>query len=198
MKQAGIWGPWLQSHNARTWTHLSSSNKIQRNCVELKITACTCSWGKLETKDTKSPKNPTATSEELGAKTVSGAKARYWTCSFHTTPPQGWAKHLGTPPAWALDTPSALTPLESTWAGSKQGTLLPVLVHSVIRTPVLLPEILVWSLINFYWWRRPRILVGNNPFKTLSYHVITVDGDCSHEIRRRLLLGRKAMTNRVY
>ena len=25
---------------------------------------------------------------------------------------------------------------------------------------------------------------------------ITVDGDCSHEIRRQLLLGRKAMTNR--
>ena len=24
---------------------------------------------------------------------------------------------------------------------------------------------------------------------------ITVDGDCSHEIRRSLLLGRKAMTN---
>ena len=24
---------------------------------------------------------------------------------------------------------------------------------------------------------------------------ITVDGDCSHEIRRHLLLGRKAMTN---
>ena len=24
---------------------------------------------------------------------------------------------------------------------------------------------------------------------------ITVDGDCSHEIRRRLFLGRKAMTN---
>ena len=24
---------------------------------------------------------------------------------------------------------------------------------------------------------------------------ITVDGDCSHEIRRRLLLGRKAKTN---
>ena len=24
---------------------------------------------------------------------------------------------------------------------------------------------------------------------------ITVDGDCSHDIRRRLLLGRKAMTN---
>ena len=26
---------------------------------------------------------------------------------------------------------------------------------------------------------------------------ITVDGDCSHEIKRRLLLGRKTMTNNV-
>ena len=29
----------------------------------------------------------------------------------------------------------------------------------------------------------------------LSGSKITVDDDCSHEIRRRLLLGRKAMTN---
>ena len=27
---------------------------------------------------------------------------------------------------------------------------------------------------------------------------ITADGDCSHEIKRRLLLGRKAMTNIAY
>ena len=27
---------------------------------------------------------------------------------------------------------------------------------------------------------------------------ITADGDCSHEIKRRLLLGRKGMTNLVY
>ena len=27
---------------------------------------------------------------------------------------------------------------------------------------------------------------------------ITVDGDCSHEIKRRLLLGRKVMTNLEY
>ena len=27
---------------------------------------------------------------------------------------------------------------------------------------------------------------------------ITVDGDCSHEIQRRLLLGRKALTNLAY
>ena len=28
-----------------------------------------------------------------------------------------------------------------------------------------------------------------------SYGLITADGDCSHEIKRRLLLGRKVMTN---
>ena len=27
---------------------------------------------------------------------------------------------------------------------------------------------------------------------------ITADGDCSHEIKRRLLFGRKAVTNLVY
>ena len=30
---------------------------------------------------------------------------------------------------------------------------------------------------------------------TLGGSKITADGDCSHEIKRRLLLGRKAMTN---
>ena len=29
----------------------------------------------------------------------------------------------------------------------------------------------------------------------LNPHKITADGDCSHEIKRRLLLGRKVMTN---
>ena len=35
---------------------------------------------------------------------------------------------------------------------------------------------------------------GNSDFIFLGSK-ITADGDCSHEIRRRLLLGRKAMTN---
>ena len=35
---------------------------------------------------------------------------------------------------------------------------------------------------------------GNNRNK----YKITTDGDCSHEIKRRLLLGRKAMTNLAY
>ena len=30
---------------------------------------------------------------------------------------------------------------------------------------------------------------------TFLYSKITADGDCSHEIKRRLLLGRKVMTN---
>ena len=31
--------------------------------------------------------------------------------------------------------------------------------------------------------------------RDFHFHKITTDGDCSHEIKRRLLLGRKAMTN---
>ena len=38
---------------------------------------------------------------------------------------------------------------------------------------------------------------GNNGVTDFIFLVskITVDGDCSHEIKRHLLLGRKAMTN---
>ena len=32
-------------------------------------------------------------------------------------------------------------------------------------------------------------------FSTILGSKITADGDCSHEIKRRLLLGRKVMTN---
>ena len=38
---------------------------------------------------------------------------------------------------------------------------------------------------NSHIWK----VTQNNSF------IITADGDCSHEIKRRLLLGRKAMTN---
>ena len=36
---------------------------------------------------------------------------------------------------------------------------------------------------------------GNNDRLYLGGFKITADGDCSHEIKRRLLLGRKSMTN---
>ena len=39
------------------------------------------------------------------------------------------------------------------------------------------------------------VVIGNSDsFLFLSFK-ITVDGDCSHDIRREFLLGRKAMTN---
>ena len=42
--------------------------------------------------------------------------------------------------------------------------------------------------------------IDGETMKTLTAFIflgskITVDGDCSHEIKRRLVLGRKAMTN---
>ena len=42
--------------------------------------------------------------------------------------------------------------------------------------------------------------IDGDKVETVAYFIflsskITADGDCSHEIRRRLLLGRKAMTN---
>ena len=43
-------------------------------------------------------------------------------------------------------------------------------------------------LITFYLWKQWLTLVFWAP-------KITADGDCSHEIKRRLLLGRKVMTN---
>ena len=36
---------------------------------------------------------------------------------------------------------------------------------------------------------------GNRDFILWGGSKITADGDCSHEIKRHLLLGRKAMTN---
>ena len=43
--------------------------------------------------------------------------------------------------------------------------------------------------------------IGGETMETVRDHIfldskITADGDCSHEIKRRLLLGRKAMTNK--
>ena len=42
----------------------------------LKITVFMCSWGKFWTKDTKRPKNPTATSEEPGAEQKQGVGSK--------------------------------------------------------------------------------------------------------------------------
>ena len=64
MRQAETQDPLLQFCNAWTWTHLSSSNKIERNSTELNITVCIGSWDKFWAKDTKEPKHTAATFEE--------------------------------------------------------------------------------------------------------------------------------------
>ena len=40
-----------------------------------------------------------------------------------------------------------------------------------------------------------KIIVSTSKDRFLGGSKITADGDCSHEIKRRLLLGRKVMTN---
>ena len=45
------------------------------------------------------------------------------------------------------------------------------------------------------WTRFKRLSTYNLYFNTLLSSKITADGDCSHEIKRHLLLGRKVMTN---
>ena len=44
-------------------------------------------------------------------------------------------------------------------------------------------------------WQIDGETIGNSERLYLGGSRITADGDCSHEIERRLLLGRKAMTN---
>ena len=117
MRQAGTWDPLLQCCNACPWTHLSSSNKIQRNCMGLKITVCMlgqhcmlgqlCAcWGKFWTKDKKRPKNPTAPFEEPGAK-AGGQEQKQGTahapCTKHHL--RGEKNTQATPPARPRDTP---------------------------------------------------------------------------------------------
>ena len=66
LRQSGTWGPLPSS--AYTWTNISLSNKVKRNYKRLNITARMPSQGKLRASGYKKTRNPTATSEELGAK----------------------------------------------------------------------------------------------------------------------------------
>lgn len=54
--QAGSWDSLLPCCNVCTWTQLSSSYKIQRNNIGLKITVCLGTWGKFCTKRYKKTK----------------------------------------------------------------------------------------------------------------------------------------------
>ena len=58
LRQAGTWDPLLQSCSTWTWTHLSSSNKMQRNCMGLQITVCMRRWYKFWTQKIQRDQKP--------------------------------------------------------------------------------------------------------------------------------------------
>ena len=60
-------------------------------------------------------------------------------------------------------------------------------VHGILQERTL-----EWVAISSWQIEGDKVEVGTD-FLSLGSRIIT-DGDCSHEIRRRLLLGRKAMT----
>ena len=141
--------------SACTWTHLSSSNKKQRNCMGLKILACTFGAnsrpkGYKETKNTNYHFFPTTTFEDRGY----GAKAGYCACPLHIPPPKGWANHLSEPSGETPGHTPTLGPYKEQAcppSGSQHGNMLLVLHPCCCSTPVkALPDFPVWPLVNFY------------------------------------------------
>ena len=74
--------------------------------------------------------------------------------------------------------------------------------HTSQETMVLLGLYLTYICANTHiytcnkWWYYERVeysAARKENYK--SYRLITADGECSHEIKRRLLLGRQVMTN---
>ena len=162
---AGTWDPLLQCCNACTWTHLSSSNKIQRNW--LKITACI--WGKFWTqKIQRDQKAHLPLLKSLEPKQGVGNKSTVLSCPLHTTPPEGWAGHLSHPLARPLDTPlpspHIRNKLAPPWGASKQKNCclfsLPPAAAGAAVKPCLNFLSGIWSISID--WGRPGTLVGNN------------------------------------
>lgn len=84
-------------------THLSSSNKRQRDYMGLKIALCMRSWGKFSTKRYKDKKNIQLPFLKSGEQKP-GCRERK---SPSTEPHKGWAKHPSHP---SSRTPTHLSP----------------------------------------------------------------------------------------
>ena len=121
LRQAWDMAPLRQCWNAFAWTHLSSSNKIQRNCMGLKITSYMRSWGKFWTKDTETKKSSCHFWRAQ-------RKAGYCVWPLHTPPPKGWANHPSHPAGLDPRHAPTLLPYEEqaypAQGASKQGNLL--------------------------------------------------------------------------
>ena len=155
LRRAGTWAPLLQRC---TSTPLSSSNKIPRNSMGLKITACLCSWGKFWTKRYKRPKQFNCHFWRAGNKNrVLGAKAGHCACPLQSTPRKGWADHLSHASSQAPGhTPTLSAYKEPAPSPSRsQRAREPVTCSRFPRCSrgpsKALPEFLLWPRINFYW-----------------------------------------------
>ena len=74
---------------------------------------------------------------------------------------------------------------------------LHTLMHSVpptLQQTTTNPR-LCWRLLDTHGQVWVSLLLGHCSFLYFGGSKITADGDCSHEIKRHLLLGRKSMTN---
>ena len=74
---------------------------------------------------------------------------------------------------------------------------LHTLMHSVPPTlqQTTTNPCLCWRLLDTHGQVWVSLLLGHCSFLYFGGSKITADGDCSHEIKRHLLLGRKSMTN---
>ena len=176
VRQAGTWAPLLSRCNACTWTHLSSSNKTQRNCAR----PSACAAGADSGQKIQESKKPICHFWRAWSEKAEGQEQKQGAAQapLHAIPLKGWADHLSSPPARPLDAPlpsahirnKLTTTPGSNGAGggvggreaSKQENLLIVLTRPCCSRDLnkAVPEFLVWPLINFYCLRRPRTLVG--------------------------------------
>ena len=104
---------------------------------------------------------------------------------FHEEDRAGHASVLESAPAWNRFSPGA-----SGWSCTVQWVwgCLPLTGPSYSRRRIF--SLQVWFPFNYSYL----LSLEYNWFLFLGSK-ITVDGDCSHEVKRCLLLGRKAMTN---
>ena len=141
----------LQSCHACTWTHLSSSNKIQRNYMGLKITACRDNWGKFWTKIQRDQKTQLPLLKSLEQKQGIGSKSRVLhACPLHTPPPKP-RPHPTLEDPWPHPYPHPIARKQlATPSGHKQLLLVPTPRCGSRGPNNPLPEFPVWPLINFY------------------------------------------------
>ena len=148
LMQAGTWNALLQCYNASTWTKVFYSNKLQRKCKGLKITACMHRLGKLWTKIHKDWKTQLSLwkSREQKQDTKYDPCTQYnLRCEQTTMPP------LGLNPGHTFTLIPYKEPPCPAHGVSKGMCCLFSLSCSCKSPSKALPEFLAWLLENFYW-----------------------------------------------